>query len=66
MKFICGCWNFIPFRISDDINERVLFDGTVCYRPRTYSDGLMFQLQILISSKQGPRPAVLGAGGWCN
>uniref|UniRef100_A0A915PPF6 non-specific serine/threonine protein kinase n=1 Tax=Setaria digitata TaxID=48799 RepID=A0A915PPF6_9BILA len=49
--------------LLDNMSEHVLFDGTMCYRPQTYSSGLMFQLRVLFLHKQTIRPVILGAGG---
>ncbi|VDN44198.1 unnamed protein product, partial [Gongylonema pulchrum] len=45
------------------MTAHVLFDGTLCYRPQTYSTGITFQLQVLLPHKGSLRPIILGAGG---
>ncbi|VBB25904.1 unnamed protein product [Acanthocheilonema viteae] len=47
----------------DNMNEHILFDGTLCYRPHTYCSGLMFQLRVLFHHRQTTRPIIIGAGG---
>ncbi|VDN04109.1 unnamed protein product [Thelazia callipaeda] len=48
---------------AGDITGHILFDGSLCYRPQTYSSGLVFQFRVLFFHKKTMRPVVVGAGG---
>ncbi|VDD94685.1 unnamed protein product [Enterobius vermicularis] len=47
-----------------DMTDRVIFDSSLCCRPSTFSNGLVFQLTILYPRKRGGmRPVVICYGG---
>ncbi|CAI2345377.1 unnamed protein product [Caenorhabditis sp. 36 PRJEB53466] len=49
---------------SEELEKRIsiIYDSQTCYRPRTFGDGLVFQLQVETSAKKGRGAFLLGGG----
>uniref|UniRef100_A0A183V4Y9 Protein kinase domain-containing protein n=1 Tax=Toxocara canis TaxID=6265 RepID=A0A183V4Y9_TOXCA len=49
--------------LTGERSDRLLFDGSLCYRPQTFSNGIVFQLQVLLPHKHTARPVIVCNGG---
>uniref|UniRef100_A0A915AH84 non-specific serine/threonine protein kinase n=1 Tax=Parascaris univalens TaxID=6257 RepID=A0A915AH84_PARUN len=49
--------------LTGEKSERLVFDGSLCYRPQTFASGIIFQLQVLLPHKQSTRPVIVCTGG---
>uniref|UniRef100_F1KQP7 non-specific serine/threonine protein kinase n=1 Tax=Ascaris suum TaxID=6253 RepID=F1KQP7_ASCSU len=49
--------------LTGEKSERLVFDGSLCYRPQTFASGMIFQLQVLLPHKQSTRPIIVCTGG---